>query len=221
MKKNFFLSEIFLIIMAMVLSISCGGKKEQPEEKEKAKNVLTEKSKAISESLNAAAEAIEAMKEEAERTPENVEPVNFKELIKLMPEPFPGWKIKEKPTGKTQTYGAKWSYSEAKQIYVKDDSIIELYIKDGAYIPMLYTMFAFSSAYSEETSDKYKKGFTKGDNKGFEEYNYNNKSGNINLLIAKRFIIEANGQKIENNTILHNLIDKIDQKKLEELGTKK
>lgn len=221
MKRKFFLIEILLIIIAIALFVSCGGKKEQPEQKEKAKSVLTEKTKDISESLNAAAEAIEAMKEEAEHSPENVQPINFKELIKLMPEPLSGWKIKDKPKGMTQTFGAKWSYSEAKQKYIKDKSSIELSIKDGAYIPMLYTMFAFSSAYSEETSEKYKKGFAKGDNKGFEEFNYNNKSGSINLLIAKRFIIEVNGEQIENNDILHNLIDKIDQKKLEELAAKK
>ena len=217
MKQYFTFLSILIIIAA--ISVGCGSKKEKQVQGKK--EAVVEKTKELTEDFKAATEALEAMKEEAEHSPENVEPINFRELIKLLPEPLPGWKIKDKADGRTQTFGSKWSYSEASQKYVKANSSIEITIKDGAYIPMLYTMFAFGSAYKEDTSEKYQKGFSKGDNKGFEEFYYNEKKGTVNLLVAKRFIIEAEGKQIENTQILHDFINKIDQKKLEELAKKK
>jgi len=216
MKKIVFhLPLILLVIFALAL-ISCGGKKEQNAKKEETSKI--DEAKEFAEGFKAASEAIQAMHEEEKKEP--VDPVNFRELISFLPSPTANWKISEKASGQTQSFGAQWKYSEVSQRYSKGDSDVVVSIKDGAYIPMLYTMFAFQSAYEQDSTEKFQKGFTVGENKGFEEFYYQDKNGKVNLLIEKRFIIEVRGDGIDSNEVLHTYLSKIDMKKLGALANK-
>ena len=200
-----------LLVIAIPFSlINCGGKKEKPSTKEEPG--LLDKAKNMAQGLKAVGKTVEAAKQEQDKNPVN--PVNFRELLPLLPLPIAGWEATEKPSGSTQSYGKEWKFTEVQQRYTKGESNITIKITDGAYIPMIYTAFTFASSIEEDTTEHYQKGITIGEDKGYEEYNYNNKDGKLLLLASKRFIVEISGNSIDNTEILHNYLNLLDSKKL-------
>lgn len=185
------------------------------EEKSKEEGFF-QQAKNFAKGMKAISEAAKEAEKEKERKP--VDPYNFRELLPFLPEALAGWKADEKPRGSTNSYGTEWKFTEVSQSYRKDDSEVQVKIIDGAYIPALYTLFLVSTNFEEDTTDHYRKGITKGNDKGYEEYYYNDKSGSLHFLINKRFIIEIEGRNINDTKILHNYLDKINLKKLASLA---
>jgi hypothetical protein len=212
MKKLFPVLVAILILSIALTATNCGRKKTA----EKEEPGLFQQAKNVAKGIQAVSKTVEAAKKDEERKP--VDPVNFRELLPLLPQPINGWQANEKPSGSTQSYGQEWKFTEVAQSYTKDNSRIAIKITDGAYIPMLYTAFTFASSLEEDTTERYHKGITVGEDKGFEEYNYNNKDGKIVLLVNKRFILEISGSTIEKADILHDYLNQLDTKKLAALA---
>ena len=213
MKK---LTSVFIGILIIAISfaiVNCGGRKEKSSEKEEPG--ILEKAKDVAQGFKAISKTVEAAKKEEDRKP--IDPVNFRELLPFLPPPISGWEAKEKPSGSTQSYGNQWKFSEVQQHFAKQDSTVNVKITDGAYIPMIYTAFTFASSIEEDTTERYHKGIIIGEDKGFEEYNYNNKDGKLMLLVNKRFLLELEGNKIDNTDILKDYLKQIDTKKLASL----
>ena len=145
---------------------------------------------------------------------ESVEPVYFKDLIKLLPQPPAGWSAEE-PEGETNTFG-EYSISQASRSYSNGDRTIEISIADWAYNTGLYASFLIGADFSQESSKGYNKGIEIDNVPGREEYDFESKNGILSLLAEQRFFIQIEGDNVEAQE-LQKWWDLIDKKTLSKI----
>lgn len=146
---------------------------------------------------------------------EPVEPVSFRDLITLFPNPPSGWKAQE-PDGQTTSFSS-YKISQASQTYTKGDRSIKLSIVDWAYNTGLYTSFLLSADFSQESTRGYNKGIKIGDIPGREEYDSVSKDGSLSLLAEQRFFTQIEGKNIKSEE-LQEWWRKMDQKRMGKLA---
>ena len=144
-----------------------------------------------------------------------VEPVSVRDLIALLQAPL-GW-VPEKPTGERLT--APVNFADASLRMMKGEATVTAKITDSAFNQLLMAPFAASldGSHDRETSDGYEKAVKVGDSPGFERWYSGTKTGNLMVVVNKRFIVEIDGSSIEGPKVLHEIVDKIDLKKLADL----
>jgi hypothetical protein len=144
-----------------------------------------------------------------------VDPVNFRDLIALLPTPS-GWE-REKPTGERMT--SPVSFADASVRLMKGDATVNVKITDSGFNQLLVAPFAMFLAgnYEKETSSGYEKSIKVGDVPGFEKWDSETKSGDLTIIVSKRFIVEIDGSSIEDPRVLHAMLDAVDLKKLADL----
>ncbi|MCA1584812.1 MAG: hypothetical protein LC791_08590 [Acidobacteria bacterium] len=141
-----------------------------------------------------------------------VDPVGFRELQTVLPE-VAGWKM-EKPTGERMT--SPVSFSQAEVRYANGDADVEVKVVDSAFHQMLiapWSMF-LAAGYEKETSNGYEKSVMVGGHPGFEKWNSESKDGELNLVVAKRFLVTIEGSDIADAKVLHDFAAKMDTAKL-------
>ena len=144
-----------------------------------------------------------------------VDPVSFRELLPLLPEPA-GWE-RERPTGESMTAPVK--FAEASVRLTKGDATITAKITDSALNQMLVAPLAMFLAgnYERETDRGYEKSIKVGDAPGFEKWDSETKSGDLTVVVNKRFIVEIEGRGIDDPKVLHEVLGKTDLGKLADL----
>lgn len=147
----------------------------------------------------------------------NAKPVDLLSLDALrsaLPD-LPGWE-KGKPTGERMT--SPVNYAEAKVTFTKGDSQIDVKIVDSALNQMLVAPFAMFLAvgYEKETDRGYEKGVKIGEYPGWEKWDSEDKDGELNAIVNKRFIVQIEGRRIDNMKVLHSLMDSTNLKRLAE-----
>jgi len=205
-----------LMVIAGVLavaSIACGKSPEQQQAEaiqksaaelqkgaENAAKGLGDLAAGISAGANGAGDAKPA------------DPVNFRDLIALLPAPA-DWQT-EKPTGERMT--APVSFADASVRMMKGNATITAKITDSAFNQLLVAPFAtfLAGNYEHETSSGYEKSVKIGDAPGLEKWDSDTKTGNLTVIVGKRFIVEIDGDSIDNTKVLHDMLDRIDLKKL-------
>jgi hypothetical protein len=143
---------------------------------------------------------------------EPVTPVSFRQLQSVFP-PLPGW-TRSKPTGEQMT--SPVAYSQAEVRYTKGDNRIELKIIDSGFHQLLlapYTVF-LTAGYERQTENGYEKSTKVGTEPGWEKWNAAANSGEVNAVIAQRFLVQAEGHKVDDLKVLHDVLGKIDFVKL-------
>jgi len=158
----------------------------------------------------------DALQKGAEGTARGLgDPVSLKELIALLPAPA-GWQ-RERPTGERATTPV--NFVDAMVRLMKGDATVTAKITDSALnqvlVEPLTTLMA--SHHERGTSGEYEKAVTVGDAPGFEKWDSKTKSGNLTVLVNKRFIVEIDGSGIDDPKVLHDILDKIDLVKLADL----
>jgi hypothetical protein len=145
----------------------------------------------------------------------SVDPVSLKELIALLPAPA-GWE-RERPTGERSKTPV--TFADAMVRLMKGDATVTAKITDSvlnqALVEPLTTLMA--GHYGPETSTEYERAIKVGDTPGFEKWDRTTKSGNLSVLVNKRFIVEIDGSSIDDPKVLHEILDKVDLKKLADL----
>lgn len=144
-----------------------------------------------------------------------VNPVSFRDLQTVLPE-VSGWTM-EKPTGERMT--SPVSFSQAEVRYTKGDADVDVKVVDSAFHQMLiapWSMF-LAAGYEKETSNGYEKSVTVGSHPGFEKWNSESKDGELNLVVAKRFLVTIEGSDIADAKVLHDFAVKMDTAKLASL----
>jgi hypothetical protein len=152
----------------------------------------------------------------AEGTAEGlVKPVSVRELIALLPAPA-GWE-RERPTGEHLT--APVNFADALVRLMKGNATVTAKITDSALNQVLVTPLAMLMARKNErgTSSEYEKAIKVGNAPAFEKWDNKTKSGNLTVLVNKRFIVEIDGSSIDDPKVLHEILDKIDLEKLADL----
>jgi len=144
-----------------------------------------------------------------------VDPVSFRELQATFGD-LSGWE-KGKPTGERMT--SPINFSVAKVSYKKGDSRIEEEISDSAFNQLMLVPFSMflTSGYEKETDDGYEKSTKVGDYPGWEKWNKADKSGELNAVVNKRFIVQVRGRGIDDPKVLHAAMASVDMKKLASL----
>jgi hypothetical protein len=141
-----------------------------------------------------------------------VEPVSFRDMQATFGD-LAGWE-KGTPTGERMT--APVSFSRAEVDYRNGDSRIRIKISDSAFNQMLvmpYAMF-LTAGYESQTEDGYERSIKVGDHPGWEKWNTQDKSGELNAIVAKRFIVQIEGADVGDVKALHAAMATIDLAKL-------
>lgn len=190
----------FGIAIALVASIACGKSEAEKQAEEAAKQ---------------AEKAAEAMQQAAAGTGSDgkpVDPVSFQQLETVLPS-VSGWQM-EKPRGERMTMPVPFSQTEAT--YTNGAAQIEVKIVDSAFSQLLVAPWAMflSAGYEKQTSDGYEKSVNVGGNPGFERWNSDDKDGELNLVVAKRFLVTIDGNDIADPKVLHQFASKLDTGKL-------
>jgi hypothetical protein len=215
--------------LALLLSVACGKSEEQ-----KAAEKAAEETKEAAEALKKAAESAggaagaqglqdfaKAMEgvagAMAGKTPDGkpVEPVRFQDLQTALPD-MSGWQ-RGTPTGERMT--SPVSFSQAEVDYTMGEASINVKVVDSAFSQMLIAPWAMflAAGYERESSEGYEKSVTVGGHPGFERYNTASKDGELNLVVAKRFLVTIDGDNIADTKVLHEFASKVDGAKLEAL----
>ena len=219
-----------VIGLTLALTVACGKSDE-----EKAAEKAAEETKEAAEALKKAAEsaggaaATQGLQEFAKamegvagamsgKTPDGktVEPVSFQELQATLPQ-ISGWE-RGTPTGERMT--APVPFSQAEADYTMGDANITVKVVDSAFSQLLiapWTMF-LTAGYEKQTGEGYEKSTNVGGNPGFERFSSANKDGELNVVVAKRFLVTVEGENISDTKVLHDFASKIDTSKLESLS---
>ena len=216
----------FVMSLSLLLTIACGKSDEQIAA-EKAAEETKEAAQALKEAAETAgggelgefAKAMEnAAAAMAGKTPDGkvVEPVRFQDLQASLPE-VSGWE-RGTPSGERMTSPVPFSETEAD--YLMGDATVSLKIVDSAFNQMLVAPWAMflTAGYERESREGYEKSVTIDGNPGFERWNVASKSGELNLVVAKRFLVTIEGDNISDTKVLHEFASKIDTAKLASLS---
>ena len=166
-----------------------------------------------------AAGAMKEMAAQAEEMQKNgpVETVNFRTLKELLPADADGLPRKEATGEKNGAMGFTISTAEGKYANEDGSEAIELTILDGGGSPMMMGLAAWSMMeVDKETAHGYEKTTKMGDNKAYEKYDSEEKNGEMNVLINKRFVVTAKGHGVSMDKLKASLED-IDLSKLADL----
>jgi Ni/Co efflux regulator RcnB len=139
-------------------------------------------------------------------------PVDFEQLKGVLPE-VNGW-TRTNPRGEQVNMPVAISRAEAR--YTKDNSRVELEIVDTALSQLLLapvSMF-LGSGYSERSDDGFKRAAKVGGQPGFEEWNNDDKRGEVTAVIANRFIVKGTGHQVESLDTVRGVVEAVDLGKL-------
>ena len=144
-----------------------------------------------------------------------VDPVSFRVFEPLFPE-LSGW---EKGTPEGEKMTAPIAISQSQLDYKKGEARINAKIVDSGNNRMFMAPFMMylAGGYERETSHGYEKSIKFGDYPAWEQWDSQGKSGELNILVNKRFLVTLDGNDIENTKVLHDLAGKIDLAKLAQL----
>ncbi len=144
------------------------------------------------------------------------DPVSFRELQTALPE-VSGWTM-DKPRGERMTAPVAFSQTETR--FRNGDQTIEVKIVDSAFNQILVAPWAMflTTGYEKETDDGYEKSTTIAGNPGFEKWSAQRKDGELNLVVAKRFLVSVEGNGLTDIKQLHDFAAKVDFGKLAALS---
>ncbi|MCE7067778.1 hypothetical protein [Dyadobacter sp. CY326] len=173
-----------LVLASALLLGACGGKKaEQEAEKEET-----------------AVDALEAFADKAKEIGDRkaVDPIDFRKLKDLMPEKIGGLSRTEATGEKSGAMGFTVSTANAKYKGEGDESL-DIEIVDTGGIAGVSTMALAGWSMAEidkETTTGYEKTTKIEGYKGFEKYDNESKSGELNVLVADRFVVNVQGNNV-------------------------
>ncbi|GBD88248.1 hypothetical protein BMS3Abin03_02183 [bacterium BMS3Abin03] len=215
MFKNIF----FLISLFLFLLFGGCGKKGEEETVEKTKEQVnkeesTDEENESDENKSDYDEFEKGMKEfeKVMKGNSKVEVVNFRKLKELLPEELDGMKRTSSSGEKTNSFGIKVSQAEGEYNSEDNRQSINIKIIDLGSMKGLAGMTAFAWSWAEidkETDNGYEKTFEYKGHKAYEKYNSEYKNGEVQVMVAKRFMVEIKGNDVPMEAI-HSALDKID-----------
>jgi hypothetical protein len=204
---------VAVVAVTPMLFIACGKSNEQQQAEaiQKGAEQLQQGAEGVAKGLGDLAAGIAG----GDGTAKPVDPVNFRDLIALLPAPA-GWE-REKPTGERMS--APVNFADASVRMMKGDATVTAKITDSALNQLLVAPFAMFLAgnFEHETDHGYEKAVKIGDAPAFEKWDSETKSGNLTVVVNKRFIVEIDGSTIDDPKVLHAILGEIDLKKLADL----
>ena len=182
---------LWATLICAPLLLNCGGNKEE----EKAKEEKDESGVSAVGAMGAMKEMAAQAEEMSKKGP--VKTVDFRSLKELLPAEVDGLTRKEASGEKNGAAGFTISTATGKYANADGSETVELSLVDGGGTAMMMGLAAWSMIeIDKETENGYEKTSTVGDYKSYEKYDNADKSGEIAVLVNKRFIATAKGQGI-------------------------
>jgi hypothetical protein len=147
---------------------------------------------------------------------EPVEPVNWRKLTPILID-LKGWESQGDPSGTTVNMG-NYKMSQAERSYGKNGSELQINIIDGGYAPMAYAGFKAMAQFEVDSSDEYVKKTTIQGFTAIENYKYKRKDGTLTILVSDRFLVQLDGDDIEDMKELRAAAQQLDLKGLAALA---
>ena len=204
------------LTLALVAAAACGKSAEQQRQEEAAKQLqdAAKKMEAAGKDAQKGAEGMAAGMEGlakalgaaagAANGGKAVDPLPFRDLQATFAD-LSGWE-KMKPTGESTT--APFKISTAGVRYKKGDAEIRVKITDSAYNALMLVPFSWVSNMGYEKAVKVA-GFP-----GLEKWNTESKDGELTLVANKRYIVELEGDDIDDPKVLQSLAESMSLAKL-------
>ncbi len=127
---------------------------------------------------------------------EKVEVVNFRKLKEVLPKEIDGMKRTGFSGEKTNAFGINVSKAEGEYKSEDNKQNIKITIMDMGSVKGLAGMAAFAWSWAEidkESDDGFERTFEYKGHKAFEKYNTKYQDGEVQVLVAKRFMVEVKG----------------------------
>jgi hypothetical protein len=214
-------------LVTMMVVVACGltgacGKSEEEKQAEALAKAAEDTAKAAErladaaakQGETAAADMTKAMQDMANAFSgagadgKKVEPIAFQTLQSHLPK-VSGWEMSE-PQGQRMTMPVPFSQIETD--YRKGDSQVELTIVDTGFAQLLIAPWSMmlAAGYESETSDGYEKATSIGGNPAVEKWNKRDKSGELNILVGKRYMVTIDGRDLSDVKDLHQFASAMD-----------
>ena len=210
------MKRVIIVGLALLAAAACSGSKEEKQQEqaeEQAAKTAEQGSAEAAKGLEDMAKGLQALAGgggTGDQKP--VDPVSFRDLMALFPD-MEGWE-KAKPTGERMT--SPFPFSTAEVAYRKGDSRIEIKMTDSGFNQLLLTPYAMflQAGYEKETADGYEKSTQVNGQPGWEKWNTEAKDGELNALVGKRFLLQIEGDRIDDVKVLHEVAGRIDMGRL-------
>jgi len=203
----------------MLLLVPACGKSDEQKAAEAAAAQIEAATKQMAEAMKTGtagvAGAAEAMGAALGAT-QAAEAVDFRELKALLPEDLPGMKRSNAEGEKTSAMGFTMSKAEARYESESGGSVMITISDIGAMTGMAAMgLYAWAAgAIDRETETSYEKSTTIKGYKGYEKYDRQSTSGEVQVLVAGRFIVEVDGNNVPMDAI-KGALERVDLGKLE------
>ena len=209
------------VLTAAVLAAGCGQSEEekQAEEAAKAAEQTAQSAEAAAaeatKGLEAMAKGLEQLAGGGSGDQKAAEPVKLQDLLATLPQ-LEGWE-QQKPEGERMT--SPFPSANAKATYTKGDASVDVEVVDSAFNQLLLAPISMflSSGYSKESTTGYEKSTTVNGQPGWEKWESDSKRGELNALVAKRFLVSIEGDGIDSVETLKDVASKMDFNRLASL----
>ena len=214
--------KLLVVLVASMFVVACGNSQQQQAEEaakkmeqgaqqmQKAAEQMAKDAQSSSADMAAGLQKMaQGFQQMAQGT---AKPVDFELLKGAMPE-VGGW-ARTNPRGEQVNMPVAISRAEAR--YTKDKSRVELEIVDTALSQLLLapvSMF-LGSGYSERSDDGFKRSAKIAGQPGFEEWNNEDKRGEVTAVVGNRFIVKGTGHQVENLETVRSVVEAVDLGKL-------
>lgn len=203
-----------LMACGLILSLSAGltgcGQSEEERKVEEAQQAAEAAAEDMAKGLEGLARAMEGAAGGGETAP--VDPVSFRDLETTLPA-VAGWE-RETPRGERMTSPIPFSQSETS--YARDDARVDVKVVDSGFNQLLMAPWAMflAAGYERETSEGFERSLEIDGHPGFERWTAGDRSGELNLVVAKRFLVTIEGRDIDDPKVLHEFARALDLGKL-------
>lgn len=203
-----------LMACGLILSLGAGltgcGQSEEERKVEEAQQAAEAAADDMAKGLEGLARAMEGAAGGGETAP--VDPVSFRDLETTLPA-VAGWE-RETPRGERMTSPIPFSQSETS--YARDDARVDVKVVDSGFNQLLMAPWAMflAAGYERETSDGFERSLEIDGHPGFERWTAGDRSGELNLVVAKRFLVTIEGRDIDDPKVLHEFARALDLSRL-------
>jgi hypothetical protein len=208
------IKSLFLIFFISLFIFSgCGDNKQSPENQ--AGKTEESENKGDLENFSENMQKLSESFTEGKK----VNPVDFRDLKSLLPEQIGNLKRTNASGEKTSAMGINISKAEADYTDEANNKKLDIEVTDLGSISGLTAFGAYGwymADIDKETEEGYEKTFLYKGNKGYEKYNNKYQDGNLSLLVAKRFVVEINGNNVSMDE-MKSALDMLNIGKLESM----
>lgn len=190
----------------------------QQQGAEQAAKQLEDLGKGLQDALKQGGEGSgDALKrmEKAVSSTKSVELVDFRQLKELLPDAVRGMQRNEATGERSSAFGINVSKAEG-QYTVRDQGTITITISDMGSMTGLTGMAVYAWATADidrETATGYEKTMTYRGYKAYEKYDKDSQSGEINVIVGGRFMVQVEGSDVKVED-LRTALDKVNLSKL-------